>query len=108
MVCRVAGQETINADPDGGAAPDPARGAMPRRSRWSSDQANLTGASLRGANLTGAVLFEATLSGAYLNEETLIEAADLTDEQVNSAHGESKTRLPGSITRPEAWASPAE
>ena len=76
--------------------------------------ADLGGARLDGANFTRADLSRATLdradfAGACLVEANLcgtqlIEARNLTQEQINSALGDAYTRLPPHLTRPHAWA----
>lgn len=80
--------------------------------------ARLKGADLRGANLRGAYLIAADLSGADLRRADLIGAdlrdadlrgADLTgalfltQSQLNSAKGDSGTRLDPALTRPAHW-----
>ena len=80
--------------------------------------ARLTGANLRGANLRGAYLIAADLKNADLRTADLIGAdlrnadlsgADLTgsffltQSQLNSARGDSTTRLPADLTRPGHW-----
>jgi uncharacterized protein YjbI with pentapeptide repeats len=80
--------------------------------------ANLRGVDLRGANLRGAYLIGADLRGADLRAADLIGAdlrradlrgADLTasifltQSQLNSANGDTETRLPSSLTRPTHW-----
>ena len=91
--------------------------------------ANLRGAHLEGANLEEANLEEANLEEANLEEANLEEAnleeANLagaslespdfagrvmwwggtkpTQEQVNKAWGDEKTRLPARLTRPAHW-----
>lgn len=82
--------------------------------------ANLKGADLRGANLRGAYLIAANLRGADLRAADLIGAdlrdadlsgADLTGSifltqvQVNSAKGDTRTKLPYLLTRPAHWAN---
>ena len=79
--------------------------------------AKLNGADLRGANLRGALLVAADLSGADLRMADVIGAdlrsadlrgADLsetiflTQSQVDAANGDEQTRLPASLTRPQA------
>jgi uncharacterized protein YjbI with pentapeptide repeats len=80
--------------------------------------ADLEGADLRGASLRGAYLIGADLRGADLRMADVIGAdlrgaelggADLTDaifliqSQLDSARGDSGTRLPPSVTRPAHW-----
>ena len=86
--------------------------------------ANLRGADLRNANLDGARLGEANLTDADLRKATLRQAncrgvqihttcrlqfADLSSARylsqrmVNSAMGNSETKLPPELTRPAHW-----
>lgn len=80
--------------------------------------AKLRNADLRGANLRGALLIAADLRGADMRMSDLIGAdlrdADLrganltgsiflTQAQVNSAKGDSRTKLPASLTIPGHW-----
>jgi uncharacterized protein YjbI with pentapeptide repeats len=80
--------------------------------------ADLAGADLRGASLRGAYLIGADLAGADLRVADLIGAdlrgADLADAdltgslfltqfQVNSANGDSRTALPPLLTAPAHW-----
>ena len=58
-------------------------------------RANLVGAYFGGADLTGATLTGATLSGAELQT-----ARGLTQSQLNTACGDSSTRLPAGFTIP--------
>jgi len=55
--------------------------------------ADLSGARLQGADLSGARLDEADLSGAQLARADLRKAWDLTQEQLNSASGDTSTQL---------------
>lgn len=79
---------------------------------------NLAGTNLRGANLRGAYLIAADLSVSDFTHADLIGAdlrdarlhgADLatvlflTQQQVNSATGNSDTRLPHALERPFHW-----
>jgi hypothetical protein len=81
-------------------------------------QAHLRGANLRGANMRGACLIAADLSGADLRSADLLGAdfrdadlrgADLTtalfliQSQLDSAKGDSETRLPPSLAYPAHW-----
>ncbi|HET8598924.1 MAG TPA: pentapeptide repeat-containing protein [Segeticoccus sp.] len=61
--------------------------------------ADLRGSDLRRADLLGADLRDARLEGADLGE-----ALFLTQPQVNAAHGDARTRLPGRLRRPAHWA----
>lgn len=80
---------------------------------------DLRKANLRGADLRGACLIAANLRGVDLSWDDLIGAdlrdadlsgADLsnsifvTQAQINSAKGDSKTKLPLMIDRPNYWA----
>lgn len=80
--------------------------------------ADLRRKNLRGANLSGAYLIAANLRGADLSFADLIGAdmrdADisganlsksiyLTQSQVNSAKGDSDTKLPKSLVKPTYW-----
>jgi len=60
--------------------------------------ADLQNADLRGADLIGADMRDAQLSGADLST-----AMFLTQMQVNSAKGNSATRLPVFLQRPSHW-----
>ncbi len=93
------------------------------RQKTFSRGANLIGADLRridlrGANFRGAYLIAADLRGADLSGTDFIGAdfrdadvsgADLsksiflTQAQVNAAKGDSRTKLPSSLTRPTHW-----
>jgi len=81
-------------------------------------QAHLRGANLRGANMRGACLIAADLAGADLHSADLLGAdfrdanlrgADLTaalfliQSQLDSAKGDSETRLPPSLAYPAHW-----
>ena len=85
--------------------------------------ADLHGADLRGASLRGAYLIGADLRGADLRLADLIGAdlrgadirgADLTasifvtQSQLEAARGDTRTRLPSSLTRPAHWVPAAE
>jgi uncharacterized protein YjbI with pentapeptide repeats len=68
----------------------------------------LSGADLRGAylgyaNLSRANLSGAKLSGAKLRWADLKSAEGLTQEQVDSAIGDSNTQLPENLHMPESW-----
>lgn len=60
--------------------------------------ANLRGVDLSGADLIGADLRDADLRGANLTNSIF-----LTQAQINTAKGDSNTRLPMSLTRPTYW-----
>jgi hypothetical protein len=65
--------------------------------------ADLAGANLMRAHLAGARLIGAELEGAYLWGTDLTDAIGVTQEQVNSAKGNTTTRLPPGIVMPESW-----
>jgi uncharacterized protein YjbI with pentapeptide repeats len=67
--------------------------------------ANLRLAQLKGAKLTNANLQGANLQGADLTDtaQTLVGEPNLSLEQINSAHGDEKTKLPPGIVRPDSW-----
>jgi uncharacterized protein YjbI with pentapeptide repeats len=62
--------------------------------------ADLTDATLREAQLDGADLTRANLRGADLSG---IGAEHLSQEQIESATGDRKTRLPRHLQRPRSW-----
>ena len=72
-------------------------------SRAGLTSTNLSGALLDRADLFGALLDKANLSGAELDRADLREIPDLTQEQLNSAHGDANTRLPDGLLRPAGW-----
>jgi uncharacterized protein YjbI with pentapeptide repeats len=91
----------------------------PERRRADLVGARLGTSDLKGANLRGALLIAADLCGADLREADLIGAdlrdadlrgADLstalflTQTQVNSARGDTRTNIPGVLVRPAHWA----
>jgi uncharacterized protein YjbI with pentapeptide repeats len=57
--------------------------------------AKLTGTILQGANLQGA-----DLTGTA---KTLFGEASLSQDQINSAHGDEKTKLPPEFVAPDSW-----
>ncbi|BCN29951.1 pentapeptide repeat-containing protein [Anaeromicropila herbilytica] len=59
---------------------------------------NLSGSDLSYSNLIGADLRDANLSGANLEKSIF-----LTQAQINTAKGDSKTKLPKRIVRPSHW-----
>jgi hypothetical protein len=61
-------------------------------------RADLSGADLRGADLLGA-----DLRGAKVGSTNLLDALFLTQAQIQAATGDSRTRLPPSLTRPAHW-----
>jgi len=62
--------------------------------------ADLRNADLRFADLIGADLRDAQLHGADLSTSLF-----LTQMQINSAHGDAKTKLPGHVQQPAHWNS---
>ena len=58
---------------------------------------DLSGANFSVAHLEGAILLDAHLEGAKLRH------SDVTQEQVDGAHGDTETRLPDGLTRPGRW-----
>ncbi|NFV13149.1 pentapeptide repeat-containing protein [Clostridium sporogenes] len=60
--------------------------------------ANLKGVDLSGADLIGSDLRDADLSGANLRNSIF-----LTQSQINTAKGDSNTKLPKMIVRPSYW-----
>ncbi|WPC40333.1 pentapeptide repeat-containing protein [Clostridium sp. JS66] len=60
--------------------------------------ANLRGTDLSGADLIGSDLRDADLSGANLTNSIF-----LTQAQINTAKGNSNTRIPARLTRPDYW-----
>ncbi|MEM8572318.1 MAG: pentapeptide repeat-containing protein [Pseudomonadota bacterium] len=66
-------------------------------------EADLSAADLKGADLSEADLSSADLSGANLSDADLRGAQNLTQEQINPAHGNSRTFLPDHLTLPDHW-----
>jgi uncharacterized protein YjbI with pentapeptide repeats len=103
------------------AASDLVRAAVPRRKDHRGEDligADLERADLRGASLRGAYLIGADLRGADLGLADVtgadlrgadVRGADLTDvifltqSQLDSAKGDSSTRLSASFTLPAHW-----
>jgi len=81
-------------------------------------KAYLLYAQLNGADLRGAFLYEANfhsadlegadLKGAILRGADLRYALSLTQEQIEEAIGDKKTKLPEDLTRPESWTESSE
>lgn len=77
------------------------------------DRADLTGASLRltnlartsfvGAKLAGADLTQAFIFGARVTATDLSAAKGLTQEQIDVACGDAKTKLPAGLKTPASW-----
>lgn len=72
--------------------------------RRSIPRADLGGAGLGGADLTEAWLGAANMTQAGIEGADLSNARGLTQEQVNSARGDRRTRLPAELIRPASWA----
>lgn len=66
-------------------------------------QADLRSALLARANLSHARLHGADLTGADLEGADLTEAEGVSQEQLDTAHGDEETRLPEGLTRPAHW-----
>ena len=65
--------------------------------------ARLQGTSLSHAHLDGANLGDAHLGGAGLSGADLANALNLTLEQISSARGHRRTKLPGNLHHPPHW-----
>ncbi|HET8682380.1 MAG TPA: pentapeptide repeat-containing protein [Micromonosporaceae bacterium] len=93
----LAGAELVRADLAGaGLHGADLRGASLRG-------AYLIGAGLRGADLRVADLAGADLRGADLRRADLRGCLFLTQSQLDTAAGDSRTRLPASLARPAHW-----
>ena len=66
---------------------------------------NLANAYARRVDLCGAVLRDAHLNGAELHRAVLTTTKGLTQEQIDSAEGDSTTGLPDGLKRPARWPS---
>jgi uncharacterized protein YjbI with pentapeptide repeats len=64
---------------------------------------NLRGTHFYNANLNGAYLNYANLNGADLSGADLSTAVGVTQDQVNSARGNSYTKLPEGLNVPSNW-----
>jgi hypothetical protein len=67
--------------------------------------AYLQGAHLEGAHMAAADLESADLRDAHLNHADLGTVKHLTQQQIEVAEGDPKTRLPTAITTPKHWNS---
>ncbi len=67
------------------------------------DEANLTGAQLFEADLTRAWLGSAKIADAQLWHVDLSQTLALSQDQVDTAQGDTRTRLPAGLTRPDSW-----
>jgi hypothetical protein len=65
--------------------------------------ANLEGAVLIDANLERAILIGADLKLANLQGANLQPVRNLTQEQINEAYGDKKTKLPDHLQPPKHW-----
>lgn len=63
----------------------------------------LIAANLEGCRLTGSCLLGADLRDANIKNADLSECIFLTQNQLNTAAGNSKTRIPGHLLRPLTW-----
>lgn len=63
----------------------------------------LIAADLRGNNLTGVNLIGADLRDTDIRGANLAESLFITQSQVNSANGDSNTKLPTWIEHPKSW-----
>ncbi|MCU6396820.1 pentapeptide repeat-containing protein, partial [Enterobacter quasiroggenkampii] len=63
----------------------------------------LIAADLRGVDLSGADLIGADLRDADIRGANLTNSIFITQAQVNSAKGDSNTKLPISLIRPTYW-----
>lgn len=63
----------------------------------------LIGADLRGCDLAGTDLLGADLRGARLEDADLSYALYLTQPQIGSARGNSRTRVPAVVSAPAGW-----
>jgi hypothetical protein len=66
-------------------------------------EADFRDADLSDADLSDADLSEADLRGADLRDADLRDARDLTQEQIDAAKGDSRTKLPKNLHMPESW-----
>ncbi|HEX9526972.1 MAG TPA: pentapeptide repeat-containing protein, partial [Streptosporangiaceae bacterium] len=85
----LAGKDLRNADLAGAGL----RGAL------------LIGADLRGADLSYADLTGADLRGADLSGADLATSLFTSQQQLDSAKGDSNTKLPSRLSRPSHWAT---
>ena len=63
----------------------------------------LIAADLRGADLSGADLIGADLRDADLRGANLTDSIFITQSQINTAKGDSNTKLPTSLVYPKYW-----
>jgi uncharacterized protein YjbI with pentapeptide repeats len=67
--------------------------------------ADLTGAKLGGADLTGANFYGVELFRADLRGTDLSGAEGLNQQQLEKTTGDTSTRLPAGMPRPESWST---
>ncbi|MGI9490850.1 MAG: pentapeptide repeat-containing protein [Geminicoccaceae bacterium] len=72
-------------------------------SRANLKGADLTRADLRGAKLEGTNMEAADIGCAYLHGLDLTNVFGLSQEQIQSALGDTDTKLPPGMTRPDHW-----
>ena len=63
----------------------------------------LIAANLRGTDLSGADLIGADLRDTDIRGTNLTDSIFLTQSQINTAKGDSYTKLPTSLVRPTYW-----
>jgi len=63
----------------------------------------LIAADLRGADVSGADLIGADLRDANIRGANLTDSMFITQSQINTANGDSNTKLPISLARPRYW-----
>lgn len=67
------------------------------------NDAHLSGAYLGQSKMSGAHLDGAVLNGAQLSGADLRDALYVTQQQIDGAFGDSATRLPENLHKPEKW-----
>ncbi len=65
--------------------------------------ANLSNANLMSVNLKGAQCKGIAITGANVHDADLRVVKNLTQEQIDEAVGNERTKLPPNLTRPPAW-----
>jgi uncharacterized protein YjbI with pentapeptide repeats len=79
------------------------RGANFSVANWELELERKTGVEFPRANLRGAHLGNADFRDANLSGTDLRQTEGLTQEQVNSAKGDSNTQLPDGLHVPDSW-----